>query len=168
MDQPRRVAAVTPRPLVVRLGERELTVVTGADGHVVVNGIALRVEAAGPGCWRVEMPSGSQLVHVAGDAAAPWAFTAGETFEAELAVTGRAARSRRREPEGVLASPMPATVRTVLVSPGQQVRKGDTVLTLEAMKMELPLRAPADGVVQAVHCRKGDLVQPGIPLVEIA
>ena len=36
------------------------------------------------------------------------------------------------------------------------------------MKMELPLRAPADGTVTAVHCRAGELVQPGVPLVEIA
>jgi biotin carboxyl carrier protein len=39
---------------------------------------------------------------------------------------------------------------------------------LEAMKMELPLRAPHDGVVRAVHCTPGQLVQPGIPLVELA
>jgi biotin carboxyl carrier protein len=35
------------------------------------------------------------------------------------------------------------------------------------MKMELPVRAPADGTVKAVHCRPGDLVQPGVPLIEL-
>ena len=35
------------------------------------------------------------------------------------------------------------------------------------MKMELPVRAPADGVVAAVRCRQGDLVQPGLPLIEL-
>ena len=38
---------------------------------------------------------------------------------------------------------------------------------LEAMKMELAVRAPRDGVVTAVHCRAGELVQPGVTLVEI-
>jgi biotin carboxyl carrier protein len=35
------------------------------------------------------------------------------------------------------------------------------------MKMELPLRAPADGKVTAVNCQAGELVQPGAPLVEL-
>jgi 3-methylcrotonyl-CoA carboxylase alpha subunit len=47
------------------------------------------------------------------------------------------------------------------------VRKGDVVVLLEAMKMELPIRALADGIVAAVHCREGDLVQADAPLVEM-
>ncbi|MEP6593964.1 MAG: biotin/lipoyl-containing protein [Acidobacteriota bacterium] len=35
------------------------------------------------------------------------------------------------------------------------------------MKMELPIRAPADGVVRAVHCRVGELVKPGVALVDL-
>jgi biotin carboxyl carrier protein len=50
---------------------------------------------------------------------------------------------------------------------GQQVARGETLLILEAMKMELPVRAPADGTVTAVNCIEGDLVQPGLPLIEI-
>jgi 3-methylcrotonyl-CoA carboxylase alpha subunit len=38
---------------------------------------------------------------------------------------------------------------------------------LEAMKMELPIKAPREGVVRAVHCHTGDLVQPGVNLVEL-
>jgi 3-methylcrotonyl-CoA carboxylase alpha subunit len=38
---------------------------------------------------------------------------------------------------------------------------------LEAMKMELPVRANEHGTVAAVHCREGELVQPGRPLVDI-
>jgi len=37
---------------------------------------------------------------------------------------------------------------------------------LEAMKMELPLRAPQDGTIAAVHCSEGQLVQPGIVLID--
>jgi biotin carboxyl carrier protein len=47
------------------------------------------------------------------------------------------------------------------------VRKGETVVILEAMKMELPLRSPADATVVAVHCRTGDLVQPDTVLVDL-
>ena len=62
---------------------------------------------------------------------------------------------------------MPATVIKVLVGRGAKVRKGDTVVLLEAMKMELPVRALADGQVVAVNCREGDLVQPDHVLIEL-
>jgi 3-methylcrotonyl-CoA carboxylase alpha subunit len=62
---------------------------------------------------------------------------------------------------------MPATVRRINVAAGAQVSKGDTLLVLEAMKMELPVRAPHDGVVTAVSCKEGDLVQAGVPLLEL-
>lgn len=64
-----------------------------------------------------------------------------------------------------LCTPMPATVSAILVEPGQVVQAGDTLLRLEAMKMELAIRAPIDGRVKTVDCRIGDLVQPGRPLV---
>ena len=65
-------------------------------------------------------------------------------------------------------APMPATVVSINATAGQTVKEGDTVIVLEAMKMELPIKAPRSGVVKAVHCAKGDLVQPGINLLEIA
>jgi biotin carboxyl carrier protein len=61
---------------------------------------------------------------------------------------------------------MPATVVNVAVKPGDAVHKGDVVVLLEAMKMELPLRADADATVAAVHCREGELVQGEALLVE--
>ena len=62
---------------------------------------------------------------------------------------------------------MPATVLKIVAPEGTKVRTGDTLLILEAMKMELPVRAPADAVVRAVRCREGELVQPGTTLVEL-
>jgi biotin carboxyl carrier protein len=62
---------------------------------------------------------------------------------------------------------MPATVVKVLAEPGTRVRKGDTLIMLEAMKMELAVKAPRDGVVRAVKCQPGELVQPGVNLVEL-
>ena len=67
---------------------------------------------------------------------------------------------------GSLAAPMPATVIEVKVVPGAEVAQGDVLIVLEAMKMELPVRAPGDGTVKAVHCRAGELVQPGVPLID--
>ena len=81
-----------------------------------------------------------------------------------------ASRRRRASSDGAqsLVAPMPATVVQVLVKPGDAVKKGDTVVLLEAMKMELPLRAAGDATVKAVHCREGELVQPDTVLIEMA
>ena len=87
---------------------------------------------------------------------------------ARLDAVGKGAgrkRSRGRADAGVM-SPMPATVVAIKTAPGQAVSHGDTLIVLEAMKMELPIKAPRDGVIKAVHCAKGDLVQPGVNLLE--
>ena len=57
-----------------------------------------------------------------------------------------------------LKAPMPGLVLDVLVSPGQAVQKGDKLLVLEAMKMENAIKAPADAVVGAIRCEKGQAV----------
>jgi biotin carboxyl carrier protein len=62
---------------------------------------------------------------------------------------------------------MPATVIKIPVKPGDAVKKGDVLVLLEAMKMELPIRAAGDAVVRAVYCREGELVQADAPLVEL-
>jgi 3-methylcrotonyl-CoA carboxylase alpha subunit len=66
-----------------------------------------------------------------------------------------------------LAAPMPATVVSIQVEPGQQVKAGDVLILLEAMKMELSIRAPRDGRVVRIACTQGELVQPGVSLVEL-
>ena len=66
-----------------------------------------------------------------------------------------------------VTAPMPATVHQVPVKPGDAVRKGDLVVLLEAMKMELPLRATGDAIVATVYCRVGELVEADSPLVEL-
>jgi len=57
-----------------------------------------------------------------------------------------------------LKAPMPGLVLDVLVSPGQAVQKGDKLLVLEAMKMENAIKAPADAIVGAIRCEKGQAV----------
>ncbi|MBG0802244.1 ATP-grasp domain-containing protein [Methylocystis sp. H4A] len=80
-----------------------------------------------------------------------------------------AARSSQGEGpsnERVLA-PMPATVTRVAVKSGDAVSKGETLLVLEAMKMEIALAAPHDGVVESVACEVGDMAIEGAELVTI-
>jgi urea carboxylase len=58
-------------------------------------------------------------------------------------------------------SPVTANVWQVAVEPGQRVEAGQKILVLEAMKMEVAIVAPAEGVVELVHCAKGGLVTAG-------
>jgi biotin carboxyl carrier protein len=62
---------------------------------------------------------------------------------------------------------MPARVGSITVTTGARVRKGDILVVLEAMKMELPIRAPGAGVVAAVHCEQGQLVQADTVLLDL-
>jgi 3-methylcrotonyl-CoA carboxylase alpha subunit len=62
---------------------------------------------------------------------------------------------------------MPGRVMAVKVQAGQAVRRGDEILVVEAMKMENAVRAPHDGVVKVVRAAVGDMVSPGVVLVEM-
>lgn len=55
----------------------------------------------------------------------------------------------------------------LLVEPGRKVTAGETLVVIEAMKMEFAVHAPADGIVQAVHCAEGRIIQAGDPLIVI-
>ena len=94
-----------------------------------------------------------------------WVSVDGDVFEFRVSQAGRSRSSSRDQ--DAFTPPMAATVVRVLVKPGDAVHNGDTLVALEAMKMELPIRAPRDGVVRSVHCRPGDLVQQGVVLVEL-
>ncbi len=68
---------------------------------------------------------------------------------------------------GALTATMPGLVLDVLVKPGDAVAKGDTLVLMEAMKMELRITAPLDGVISAVGCEAGQVVERGVLLVEM-
>lgn len=139
----------------------------GADGLVTIDGTPWRVAAAGPGRYRVTAEDGSsRLVAIAGPPHAQWAVMTGQV--SELVADGSPhRRAATRAHDGGMTAPMPATVVRVAVAAGDRVDAGAPVVVLEAMKMELTVRASTSGVVRIVRCAVGDLVQPGAALVEI-
>jgi pyruvate carboxylase subunit B len=79
----------------------------------------------------------------------------------------KASRRPKASKEGHVTSSMPGTIVEVLASVGTQVKAGDPVLVIEAMKMENEVPAPIAGTVTAVHVGKGDSVNPDEALIEI-
>jgi 3-methylcrotonyl-CoA carboxylase alpha subunit len=69
---------------------------------------------------------------------------------------------------GRILAPIPGRIATVLVAKGAAVARGQALVVLEAMKMELTITAERDGIVAALHCAAGDLVREGHELVEIS
>jgi len=65
-------------------------------------------------------------------------------------------------------APLAGNIFKVLVSPGQQVAEGETILVLEAMKMETEVSAPKAGTVGSVNVKEGDSVAVGDVLLTIA
>lgn len=60
-----------------------------------------------------------------------------------------------------VTSPMPGTILGVKVKQGDQVKKGDTIIILEAMKMENEIPAPQDGVISSINVETGASVESG-------
>lgn len=67
-----------------------------------------------------------------------------------------------------ITAPIPGTIISVLVKPGDKVKTGQEVMVLEAMKMKNSLRAPREGTIAAVLVDKGSSVKHGQPLAEYA
>ncbi len=79
----------------------------------------------------------------------------------------RARLAGERAVPGRLTAPMPGKIGALLVERGAQVKRGQILLVLEAMKMEHALTAPADGVVADIHCAAGDPVGEGAVLLSV-
>jgi 3-methylcrotonyl-CoA carboxylase alpha subunit len=132
---------------------------TGKDAGVTVT------RARAPGEYVAVQGERIERVYAVSLGETTWVFHDGAVYE--IAVETGGGRRRATHHHGSLTAPMPATVVSVNVRPGERVQRGDILIVLEAMKMELPVRAPGDGTVEAIHCRAGELVQPGVSLIDL-
>ena len=73
----------------------------------------------------------------------------------------------RADGKRTLTASMPGVVADVLVAVGDQVEDGQTLLILEAMKMQNPIQAEGSGMVRRIHVGKGDTIATGANLVEL-
>ena len=125
---------------------------------ITVNGVSYDVQ--------VEEVGGSAAPRAA--APAPAAAPALAATPAPAAAPAPAAKPAGAQGSVKVAAPMPGTILSVKVSVGQQVKKGDTVAVLEAMKMENEIPAPQDGTVSSVDVSNGATVETGATIVTLA
>ena len=157
-----------------RVGERSLEVEIGPQSEVRVNGKARQVDLrninGGPlfsilidgrshevfverveGHYRALLEGGLHIVQVEDERTR----LLGKAQEAE----------RPQKGEVTVKAPMPGLVVAVRVAVGERVKVGDSLLILEAMKMENEIRAPQDGEVKAVRVAQGDPVEQSQALI---
>jgi 3-methylcrotonyl-CoA carboxylase alpha subunit len=84
-----------------------------------------------------------------------------------LARGGRFSEVQPATAHDVVRAPMPGRIVRLLVQPGSQVKANQTILILEAMKIEHLVSAPRDGVVETVRFQEGDQVEQGAALIEL-
>ena len=136
-----------------KIGGKEYNVTVnpkeGKFFDVTVNGATYEVEAENaPAAAPIAQPVAAPVQAAPAAAAAPAAKPAGAGEK--------------------LASPLPGVIIEISVKEGQQVKAGQKVAILEAMKMENEIPAPKDGTITEIHVHKGDTLQEGDPVVTIA
>jgi biotin carboxyl carrier protein len=108
--------------------------------------------------------------YVSSDNNKRWVTINGQTFvltKSSGTRQGKHGRHGHHHAAGELAAPMPGQVRTVNVSEGDAVTKGQTLLVLEAMKMEIRIHSPQDGIVKKLFVKQGQTVEREQILIEI-
>lgn len=104
--------------------------------------------------------------YVSADNAKRWVTVNGQTIMLTKS-SGARARGAGHEHASELVAPMPGQVRAVNVSEGESVIQGQTLLVLEAMKMEIRVQAPRDGKVIKLFVEQGQTVERDQMLIEI-
>jgi glutaconyl-CoA/methylmalonyl-CoA decarboxylase subunit gamma len=111
-----------------------------------------------------------EMEEVTGEAAGEVAATAAEPLKPEQTQSVPVAAPQSAPPVSggeIVEAPMPGTIVGVGVKVGDQIKKGQVLVVLEAMKMENEIVSPKDGRVTAVNVSKGQAVNPGEALVQI-
>ena len=146
-----------------RSPEGPIEVTVAKHGHEwSLGGLSATIMADGR--LKITNADGStSFAHVAKVGDVWWVHAEGHTFKLERIEPG----ASDTDDGGGLTAPMPGKVLEVLVTAGQSVSAGTTLMVLEAMKMEHRIVAANDGTVSAVHYAAGDQVEQGVALLAL-
>ena len=134
--------------------------VHGETYHIKVAGTGHKAEGVRPFFLKVD----GKLEEVMIESLVEVVPSMAGTIEAKTSIHSSRPKARKK---GDVTTPMPGRVVKVKVSDGDRVSAGDTVLIVEAMKMENEVHTPIDGVVKKIYVKEGDSVNPDETLIEI-
>lgn len=151
--------------------EVEIQDIEGNIANVTVNGIPFEVEMKQP------VKAGKQKVKLGGTAnegassssSAPQSAKAPADLQsaASSGQTGKAGDAGKAATGKPVVAPLPGTINEIKVKVGDKVNAGDTVVILEAMKMQNNIEAETSGTITGINVNKGDAVMEGDTLVTI-
>lgn len=152
--------------------EVEIQDIEGNIANVTVNGIPFEVEMKQPvkpgkQKFRIENEVRSDKGGASSDDSAKTSpnSTAATAANTEAAASKKASVSAGGKP---VVAPLPGTINDIKVKVGDKVSAGDTVVILEAMKMQNNIEAETSGTIASINVNKGDAVMEGDTLVTIA
>jgi biotin carboxyl carrier protein len=133
-------------------------------GEETVNVEVVRVEE---GTLTLLVDGEPVAAYVSSDGAKRWVTINGQTLVLTKSTAGAKRKGSGQDHASELAAPMPGVVRSVSVQEGESVSKGQTLLVLEAMKMEIRIQARSDGIVKKLFVKQGQTVEREQVLVEV-
>ena len=118
-------------------------------------------------CFDLQLDDRCERIYVAVDHDDAWVHAFGRAFAVQLIDPSERSRQAAEQADTVTA-PMPGTVITVAVQPGEEVTTGQPLVVIESMKMQSEITAWRDGVIERIHVRPGDSFDRGAGLVALA
>ena len=153
--------------------EVEIQDIEGNIANVTVNGIPFEVEMKQPvkaGKQKVKLSEeGREKSEEFNSSSAPQSAKASADLQSaassgQTANAGDAGKTASGKP---VVAPLPGTINEIKVKVGDKVNAGDTVVILEAMKMQNNIEAETSGTITSINVNKGDAVMEGDTLVTI-
>ena len=151
----------------------EIQDVEGNIANVTVNGIPFEVEMKQPvksSKQKVKLTDGQNNISANSAASAGSASGSNSAGSSSAASSDSASSSKQATPAAgkPVVAPLPGTINEIKVKVGDKVNAGDTVVVLEAMKMQNNIDAETSGTIASINVNKGDAVMEGDTLVTIA
>ena len=151
----------------------EIQDVEGNIANVTVNGIPFEVEMKQPvksSKQKVKLTDGQNNISANSAASAGSASGSNSAGSSSAASSDSVSSSKQATPAAgkPVVAPLPGTINEIKVKIGDKVNAGDTVVVLEAMKMQNNIDAETSGTIASINVNKGDAVMEGDTLVTIA
>ena len=133
---------------------------TGKSYRATMGEKTVDVEILGTQDGKLELLIDGERVtaYISSENAKRWVTINGRTYLLTKQ-SGSRKSGAKHDHSGELTAPMPGQVRAVNVSEGDAVTKGQTLMVLEAMKMEIRIQSPGDGIVKKIHIQQGQTVE---------